>query len=584
MTIFEKIRQINIVDKYRKMYPFIRPYKWVALFSLLVTIPLGSMDALIAWVLRPYTNVVIVEKNLSVAWQIPLLIVLFTLFNGLLNFAYTWLNAWVSGKINMELRETLYERLTGFEAAYFDNNSSGNILVRFNQDVDSACAGLLVNLKVFSTRLFSSIALIGVLVYNSWQLAIVAVAVLFGALYPLTRVRKRLNGIVNKSLLSQCSVITYYNESFHGNRVVTSYNLHDYQRKRFREALQSVFDLGMKLAVRTGLVSPVMHFLTSLGLAGAIWYGSHLVLSGQISAGQFVSFIVALLLLYQPVKSLGSTFTNMQVAFMAMERVFELLERKPGIADREDAVELPAEITGIRFENLYFEYLPGQPVLNNIDLEIAPGQSVALVGASGGGKTTLSNLLPRFYEAGSGAVRINGRDVREYTLRSLRERIAIVFQDNFLFAGTLRENILLGREVSEERLRRILADACLEEFVSGLPVGLETEIGERGVTLSGGQRQRVAIARAFVKDAPIVILDEATSALDNKSEEVIRQAIGNLMVDRTVIIIAHRLSTVKDCDRIVVIHNGTVAESGAHQELLAREGGVYSSLYRTQLV
>ena len=304
----------------------------------------------------------------------------------------------------------------------------------------------------------------------------------------------------------------------------------------------------------------------------------------SIACRCFVSFITALIMLYNPIKSIGNNYNNVQMAFMAMERVFDKLERRPAVCDKKGAVALTGVKEGIEYRDVCFEYTRGHPVLKHINMKAGVGHTIAFVGNSGGGKTTLVNLLPRFYDVKSGRILIDGTDIRNFTLESLRDKIAIVFQDNFLFAGTIRENILLGKEnASEEEVREAVKSACLEEFVGGLEKGLDTEIGERGVLLSGGQKQRIAIARAFLKNAPIVILDEATSALDNKSEAVVQQAIDNLMKDRTVFIIAHRLSTVRNADRIVVVNYGEIVESGTHEELLEKENGVYASLYKSQL-
>lgn len=327
-----------------------------------------------------------------------------------------------------------------------------------------------------------------------------------------------------------------------------------------------------------------MHFIVSLGIAIIIWLGSYLIVNHEISAGSFVSFITALIMLYNPIKAIGNNYNSVQMALMAMERVFNLLDSQPAIRSKPDAKLLEKVEHNIVYQDVSFEYLRQKPVLKNINLEISVGQTIAFVGNSGGGKTTLVNLLPRFYDVNSGTIKIDGEDIRNFELNSLRDKIAIVFQDNFLFAGTIRDNILLGREnATADEINRAVKNACLDEFIKTLDKGLDTQIGERGVLLSGGQKQRIAIARAFIKDAPIVILDEATSALDNKSEAVVQTAIDNLMKDRTVLIIAHRLSTVRNADKIVVVNYGEIVETGSHEELINRADSIYASLYRAQL-
>ncbi|MBE6449177.1 MAG: ABC transporter ATP-binding protein [Alphaproteobacteria bacterium] len=566
------------------MYPYVKPYKTRAILALLITLPIGSMDAVIAWVLKPYMDTVMIEKSVQATSLIPILIILFSLLQSLLNYGATYLNTWVGNRITMDLKMTLFKKMMRKDPAFFDKTNSGEILFRFNNDADTACSGLLSNLKLFSTRLFSSISLIFVLFYNSWQLAIIALIVLFGALYPLSTVRKRIKDLMSKNVVSASAILTHYNEAFSGNRVVASFNLYDYQNKRFKETLRQMFKIVMKMTKKTGLLTPMMHFIISIGIAGVIWLGSYLIMNNQLSPGGFVSFITALLMLYHPIKSIGTNFTNVQFSFMAMERIFAILEQKTTLTTPPNAKILTSVENVIEFKNVTFGYTPNKPVLKDINITVNKGQTIALVGNSGGGKSTLVSLLTRFYDIQNGSIEIDGTNIRNLNLDSLRSQIAFVFQDNILFAGTIRENILLGnKNASETELKEAVKNACLDEFIASLPLGLDTRIGERGTTLSGGQRQRIAIARAFIKNAPIVVLDEATSALDNKSEGIVQQAIYNLMNDRTVFIIAHRLSTVRNADKIAVINHGVLAEIGTHDELIAKENSIYASLYQTQL-
>ena len=582
--IKNKILSWAFVVNYRKMWPYIKPYWGRALMSVLITIPIGAMDAVIAWSLKPYMDIVMVEKSDNLVGYIPLLIIVFSCLQSLMNYAATYLNVWVGRKIANDVKIVLFDKLMMSEATFFDKMTSGQVVYRYNSDVDAACNGLLSNLKLFTTRVFSSISLIAVLFYNSWQLALIAVFVLLCALYPLTTVKRRIKSIMDKSIFSGAAVISHFNETFNGNRIIASYNLYGYQGQRFRETLRSVFKLGIKMTQRTGMMSPLMHFIVSLGIASVIWLGNYLIVNHQITPGNFVSFITALIMLYNPIKSIGNNFNSVQMAFMAMERVFGAMERLPAIRNCDNPEKLE-EISGvIEYKNVCFEYLKDKPVLKNVNLSIKVGQTIAFVGNSGGGKTTMVNLLLRFYDVKSGEILINGKNIKQYDLESLRDKIAIVFQDNFLFAGTIRENILLGKEnATDEEINYAVNSACLREFIDSLEKGLDTQIGERGVLLSGGQKQRIAIARAFIKNAPIVILDEATSALDNKAEAVVQQAIDNLMKDRTVLIVAHRLSTVRNADEIVVVNYGEIVEKGKHDELLAKEGSVYASLYNSQL-
>ena len=339
----------------------------------------------------------------------------------------------------------------------------------------------------------------------------------------------------------------------------------------------------MSLIKRSAWMSPLMYLIASFGIAMVLGVGTFLINSGQMTAGSFASFVTSLLLLYKPVKTLGNTLTRIQNIFVALSRVFELFDLKPIVVDVKNPKHLSGLNSGITFENVNFAYVDDNYVLKNFNLSVSKNETIAIVGNSGGGKSTLVNLLPRFYDINSGAIKIDGIDIREFSLSSLRDNISMVFQDNFLFSGSIRENILMGKpDATEAELSRAVESAHLQDLINELPNGIDTELGERGLTLSGGQRQRIAIARAMLRNAPIVILDEATSALDNESEAIVQKAMDNLMTDRTVFIIAHRLSTIKNADRIAVINEGKLVELGSHNELLSIADGHYKMLYEMQ--
>ncbi len=583
MKIIENFKNGQVWKNYSRILPYVKPYWFRATLAMLICIPIGSLDAVIALSLKPYMDLVMVEKSVQSPWYIPFGIVAFTIMQGMLNYLATYLNTWVGGKITNDLKMTLYKKLLSFETGYFDKKQSGDIVFRFNNDADLACSGLLANLKTFASRLFSSISLITVLFYNSWQLALIAIVVLGGAFLPLANIRKRIESVMNKTVTAGSAIITAYNESFAGNKTIISYNLEEHQKNKFSEILSSIFSLKIKMVQRTSWLSPMMHVIVSVGIGLAIGYGSHLILTKQITSGNFVSFITALIMLYTPVKSLGNNFNAVQMSFMAIERVFNVLESQPTIKDKQDAKVLQSNHSKIKFENVNFEYIKNKPVLNNISLDVNKGETVAFVGNSGGGKSTIVSLVPRFYDVISGSIKIDDVDIRDYTLKSLRENIAVVFQDNFLFSGTIKENILLGKQTAtDDEIKKAIEMAYLDEFVESLKDGWNTQIGERGMLLSGGQKQRVAIARAFLKDAPIIILDEATSALDNKAEAIVQKAIDNLMKDKTVFVIAHRLSTVQNATKIAVINEGNLVELGNHEELMNIENGQYKTLYEMQ--
>ena len=579
----EKILTSRVIVNYSRMWPYVKPVWFRALCSMLICIPIGSLDAVIALALKPYMDLVMVEKSVTSPWYIPLGIVAFTSIQGGLKYMSSYLSTWVGGRITNGLKFDMFKKLLTLPTSFYDKRNSGDIVFQFNNQADMACSGLLDNLSVFTQRIFSSVSLVCVLFYNSWQLALIAVVVLGCAFAPVAKLQKRIKSVMEKTVFADASIITEYNEVFAGNKTITSYNLAKHETNKFQNILRNIFTLRIKMVQKTQWLSPMMHVIVSVGIAAAIGYGSHLIMSGQITSGNFVSFITALILLYTPVKNIGNNLNAVQFSFFAIEKIFEVLDSTPEICDKPTAKQLLNINSDIRFNNVNFEYVENVPVLKNINLDIKKGETIAFVGNSGGGKTTIVNLIPRFYDIKSGSITIDGIDIRDYTLESLRQNIAVVFQDNFLFSGTIRENILLGNEnATDDMINQAVKMAYLDDFIASLKDGLNTVIGERGVLLSGGQKQRVAIARAFLKDAPIIILDEATSALDNKAEAVVQMAIDNLMKDKTVFVIAHRLSTIQNANKIVVINEGNIVETGTHEELLQIERGAYKALYDMQ--
>jgi len=568
---------------YQIMWPYVKPYAIRALLAILICIPIGALDSVVALSLKPYMDIVLVDKSGGSPAYIPLLIVGFTTLQGFLNYLATYLNTWVGTKINHDLKRAMYKKLLYLETRFFDTCDSGTVLQRFSTDTDIACSGLLDNLKLFVSRLFSSLSLICVLIYNSWQLSIIAIIVLLCALLPLSTVKRRIKNIVLRNVEEASKISTNYNETFGGNKTISAYNLQKHMYGQFNDTLNQIFKLVMKVVQRTGWMTPLMHIIVSVGVGAVIGYGSYLIVNGTITSGSFVSFITALIMLYTPIKGIGKNFNNVQVSFLAIERVAEILAIEPCIKNIENPKKMGGVKNDIVFDNVWFEYNENCPVLKGISFNVKAGQTTALVGNSGGGKSTIVNLLPRFYDVKNGSISVDGTNIKNFALEDLRNNIAIVFQDNFLFSGTIRQNLLFGKETAtEEELHQALKMAYLDDFVNELEHGLDTSIGERGALLSGGQRQRLAIARAFLKDASIVILDEATSALDNKTEALVQKAIDNLMKNKTVFVIAHRLSTIQNADNILVLNEGYIVEQGNHETLLNIKDGVYHSLYNAQ--
>ncbi len=580
-----------------KIYPYIKPVMGRAIINLIIAIPLGLLDGVVALSLKPYLDFVVngdpnhtwtffgitVHSQAWLAAIIPFGIVAFALFQGVLKYVSNYLTDWTGLKISNSLKIDLFKRLTLMDPQFFDVNSSGLVLTRFLSDPDTASKNIIEMLKSFIATFFGLIGLVAVLLYNSWKLAIIGVTIMAIAITPVTLIRKRIKKVSNATMVVGGNMTTNFNETFAGNKIITAYNLQKDQNEKFENQVHEQFHLAMSLTKRVGWMSPIMYFVCSIGIALVMAYGNHLILSGDMTAGSFASFVTSLLLLYKPTKTLGNTLTNLQGVFVAMGRVFELFEIEPQIKSPENPVQLTGLNNSICFKNVYFEYEPNTPVLKNFNLDVRKNETIALVGNSGGGKSTVVSLLPRFYDVTSGAIEFDGINIKNFSLESLRNQISFVFQDNFLFTGTIKENILMGNEhASEEDIERVVRMAHLDEFASTLEKGLDTFVGERGTTLSGGQRQRVAIARAMLKDAPIVILDEATSALDNKSEAIVQKALDNLIQNKTVFVIAHRLSTIKNADRIAVINEGELAELGTHEQLMQIENGKYKHLYEMQ--
>ena len=579
----QKMMSVYTLKNYSLILPYVKPYWFRTMIAVLITIPVGSMDAVIAWSLKPFMDVVLVEQQTGWTSYIPIMIITFSLLQAVFTYMATYMNTWVGNRIALDVKKDLFKKLVHNEASFFDKTDSGTVLMRFNRDAEMACGGLLNSMRLFSTRFFSSISLLIVLFYNSWQLAVIAVVVLVFAFYPLTKMRKMVKNIINQDVASLAALYAHFNEAFGGNRIISAYNLQKFYKNKFVHTNNGIMNRLMLMMKKTGVIAPAMHTISACGIALVIWYGSYLIANHQITVGNFASFITSLVMLYNPLKSIGNNVRGVVMSLMAVERVFQTLGRESTVKNAENPVFLNNCKGYITFNGVSFYYVKGKRVLKGIKLDIKAGQTVALVGNSGGGKSTIAALLPRFYDVTDGEILIDSVNIKNIDLNNLRDNIAIVFQDNFLFGGTIRENIIFGRkDVSEEQLNQAIKAACLEEFIASLDSGLDTQIGERGVMLSGGQKQRIAIARAFIKNAPILILDEATSALDNKSEAVVQQAIDNLMKDRTVLVIAHRLSTVRNADVIAVINNGRIVERGSHEKLLAKEGE-YAALYRTQL-
>lgn len=580
-----------------RIFPFIKPFMVRVILGFLVAIPVGVLDGVVAFALKPYMDYVVGQKDLvfqvlnhtfTLSWSlmavaIPFGVVLFAVVQGVLRYLNEYLTDWTSQKITNTVKIALFNKLVYMDTLFFDENTSGVIITRYLSDTDTAANGVVNNVKTVITSLFGALSLIGVMLYSSWKLALIGVFVLCIAFLPVALIRKKVKATSNRNMVIGGNITTDFNETYSGNRVMRAYNLEERQKEKFTEQVWLGFRNNMSLIKRTGWMSPLMYLIASFGIAIVLGYGTHLITSGYMTAGSFASFVTSLLLLYKPVKTLGNTLTGFQNIFVAMGRVFELFDIEPEIKDDNNCVKFEGLKNNIEFKDVNFEYVKDHPVLRNLNLTVNKNETLAIVGNSGGGKSTLVNLIPRFYDVTTGSILIDGINIKKFSMKSLRQNISMVFQDNFLFSGTIKENIMMGNpNASEEKLNEVIEAAHLKEMLNELPDGIDTYLGERGTTLSGGQRQRVAIARAMIKESDIVILDEATSALDNKSELIVQKALDNLMKNKTVLVIAHRLSTIKNADRIAVINEGELIELGNHEELMNIPNGQYKTLYEMQ--
>ncbi len=577
----------------KRIFPYIKPFIVKVILGFIIAIPVGLLDGVVSFSLKPYMDYVVGKQDLVmggftisyiyIAYAMPFLVIGFAFIQGLLRYLNSYLTDWTSYKITNLVKTDLFSRLVYMDTSFYDENTSGIIINRYLSDPDTASRGIIDQIKTFIISLFGAASLIAVMLYSSWKLAVVGVIVLGVAFVPVALIRKKIKSVSNKNMVIMGDITTTMNETYSGNKVVTAYNLQNRQINNFDRGIKESFNVLISLTKRVGWMSPIMYLIASCGIAFVLFYGTKLIYSGQMTAGSFASFVTSLLLLYKPIKTMGNTLTNIQTIFVALGRVFELFDYVPLIKDTENPTENINLNECILFDNVSFEYNSEKRVLKNINLKINKGETIAIVGNSGGGKSTLVNLIPRFYDVIEGSIKFDNTDIRDFKLKDLRNNISFVFQDNFLFTGTIRDNIMLAKpDATLQDLECAIKAAHLEEVIDSLPNGLDTLLGERGLTLSGGQRQRVAIARAIIRNTPIVILDEATSALDNESEAIVQKALDNLIKNKTVLVIAHRLSTIKNADRIAVINDGELVELGTHDELLSICDGHYKHLYDMQ--
>lgn len=444
----------------KRLYPYIKPLLFRIILGIVVAIPVGLLDGAVSLSLKPYMDYVVGKQNLHIfgmeisyltlAFLVPFVIIIFAALQGILKYLNFYLSSWSGYKITNAIKKDLFANLIYMDTSFFDENSSGLVLNRYIFDADFSSKGIIEELKCLVVGIFETISLVAVMLYSSALLAVVGVSVLGFTAIPIVLIRKRIKAVSNKNVLINGAMATTLNETYIGNKVVAGYNLQKKQKIKYDKEINNSFCLNMSLVKRVGWMSPVMYLIASFGIAFVLYFGTNLIYTGKMTAGSFAAFVTSLLLLYKPVKNFGNTLTNLQTAFVAMSRVLELFDYVPTIKDKEHTVEMPEVIKEIRFENVCFEYKDNNPVLKNINLTVKQGETVAIVGNSGGGKSTLVNLIPRFYDIKSGAIKFNDTDIRDFKLENLRNMISVVFQENFLFTGTIKENILLANPNASE--------------------------------------------------------------------------------------------------------------------------------------
>ncbi len=548
------------------------------MFCMLVV---GATTSALAFLVKPALDEIFLKRNPDMLMWIPVAVIAIFLIKGGCNYTQTILMSFIGQRVIADLRNNLYRRIQMQSLSFFTKNPTGILMSRITSDVGYVQGAVSEAVTSLLKDSFTLICLVFVIFYRDWQLAIIAMFVFPLTIYPIAKFGAKMRNIATRTQVTIGSLTTLLQETISGTRIVKAFSMEEYENRRFAKENEHLFKLALKSVSVSAVSSPFMEFLGGIGIAAIIFYGGYQVIKGVSTPGTFFSFLTALIMLYEPVKRLTNVNNTIQQGIAGAVRVFSIIDIVPDIKNDADAIELPKISRDIDIKDVTFCY-EETPVLKNINLSIKAGEVVAFVGMSGGGKTTLVNLIPRFYDVSQGQILIDGHDIRHVTIESLRGQIGIVTQQTILFNDTVRNNIAYGNiEKTDEDIIQAAKAANAHDFISKLPRGYDTVIGEQGAKLSGGERQRISIARALLKDAPILILDEATSSLDTEAEIEVQDALEYLMKGRTTLIIAHRLSTIRNAHRILVLANGEIVEEGTHESLLEKRGE-YFKFYSMQ--
>jgi subfamily B ATP-binding cassette protein MsbA len=566
---------------YRRLLELIKPYWGKLAVAMICMICMSALEGGQAYVVKPALDDVFINKDANKLFFLPFVIIAIFLLKGIFNYLQAYLMNFVGLRVVADLRAKLYDHLQTLSLSFFNKTPTGILISRITNDVNLIQASVSNVITGLLKDVFTIISLIGVVFYQNWKLAIIGVIVFPLATLPIKEFGKRLRKFSRRSQEQMGSITTFLHETITGNRIVKAFNMEEYEKRRFVQENDRFFRTVFKRARIRALSHPLMELIGGVGVACVIWVGGYSVIGGEMTPGTFFSFMAALFMLYNPIRDLNKVNLEIQEGLAAATRVYELLDTLPDIKDDAGAVPLLPISKGIDFQNVTFKY-DGEPVLKDISFHVRTGEVIAIVGMSGAGKTSLVNLLPRFYDIEEGRILFDGCDIRKVTLQSLRDQIGLVTQQTILFNDTVRNNVAYGSQGrTDQEMIEAAKAANAHDFIMRLEQGYDTLIGEQGAKLSGGERQRLSIARALLKNAPILILDEATSSLDSDSEAEVQKALDRLMENRTVFVIAHRLSTIRNADRILVLSSGVLVEEGNHDELMARQGE-YHRLHELQ--
>lgn len=570
------------MNLYLRILKFIRPYLGRLIAAGFCTVMTAAANLYVPWIVRDVIDKVFQNKDSDLLNLISLGIVVIFFARGIFYYGQSYLMNYVGESIVIDVRGIVYRKLMTLSTHFFDTNKLGTIMSYVTNDVAALQGAMVANSIEIITETSVLIGSVGAMVYLNWKLTLFTFCTFPVVLFFMDFFGKKIRKSGHRIQQATADITSILQETLAATRVVKSFVREPYEIARFDQQNKANFYANMKSAKLMGTLSPVIEFIAALGVTAIIWFGGRSVIGGDITAGSLVAFLVYAINISNPIKRIARVLGSIQKALAAAERVFYIMDLTDTIPQKPDAITLPSVEGNVEFRHVSFAYNKGETILHDVSFSAKPGQAIALVGPSGAGKSTVASLLPRFYDVTEGAIFVDGHDVRDVTLASLREQVGIVPQETNLFNDTVYNNILYGRlDATRDEVIAAAKAANADEFIQQLPKGYDTQLGDRGVNISGGQRQRISIARAILKNPRILILDEATSALDTESERIVQEALDRLMVGRTSFVIAHRLSTIQNAAKIIVLDKGSIVEEGTHQQLMAKHG-LYAHLHDIQ--